>query len=473
MMAQKIFKGLLTILCFLYSSEIGYAAIINSDSCSQNDVQWAINSSSSGDTVIIPAGKCTWDSGVSIPSYLKITLQGSGFTKTIITRNGTAVDMNESGSRLTGIAFVLNSGDEQIVVQGTGWRIDNCRFINNTGQSRVSISVTGMNVTTLPTGLIDNNDFVQGRIVINGMMTFDKCSIEWAKPSILGTADSVYIEDNSFYKNVSSHGNVIDSNRAGSYVARFNTIGGTAELMVHGLQSDGERAGRYWEVYNNTFNADGYRWDGWVTMRGGTGIIFGNTISGDYSKNILLDFDRGFSSIGSAGQCDGSSSWDSNEAGERGWLCRDQPGSGPDTSLWTGGNPYPPQNKQPMYFFMNRTSGKISDVYIHNGCDNWIVANRDYYNEVTSFDGTSGVGYGTLASRPATCTKGVAYWATDQGSWNKSGSGGQGVLYRAISTNTWELYYTPYQYPHPLRTSSESSGPTEPPTTPSNPKVIQ
>jgi len=48
----------------------------------------------------------------------------------------------------------------------------------------------------------------------------------------------------------------------------------------------------------------------------------------------------------------------------------------------------------------------------------------------------------------------VGYWATDQGSWNQSGSGGQGVLYKCTATNTWTLYYTPYTYPHPLQGGS-------------------
>ena len=38
----------------------------------------------------------------------------------------------------------------------------------------------------------------------------------------------------------------------------------------------------------------------------------------------------------------------------------------------------------------------------------------------------------TLANRPAICTPGVGYWATDQGNWNQSGNGGQGQLFVCV-----------------------------------------
>jgi hypothetical protein len=87
-----------------------------------------------------------------------------------------------------------------------------------------------------------------------------------------------------------------------------------------------------------------------------------------------------------------------------------------------------------------------------------VKPDRDYYNAVSAaaqtsptspFNGTTGMGFGTLANRPSTCTTnalesggGVGYFATDQGA--------QGTLYRCSATNTWTVWYTPFAYPHPL-----------------------
>jgi hypothetical protein len=156
-------------------------------------------------------------------------------------------------------------------------------------------------------------------------------------------------------------------------------------------------------------------------------------------------------------------------------VCMDQPtrgagllvsGSTP-TLVSTGSAGSVAEALDPIYEFDDALpAGSGSPTVVSN--EGNMIANRDFYIEATNqtaqtsatspFNGSSGTGHGTLALRPTTCTAGVGYWATDQGSWNQSGSGGQGQMFVCGPTNTWSLYYTPYTYPHPLDTASVSSG---------------
>lgn len=82
-----------------------------------------------------------------------------------------------------------------------------------------------------------------------------------------------------------------------------------------------------------------------------------------------------------------------------------------------------------------------------------IAADRDYFNETAGAGGDSGVKVGTRAQMDAVTPtlEGAGWWVTDEGSWNTTKAAGtSGRLYRCVD-GAWELYYTPYIYPHPLR----------------------
>lgn len=458
-------KYLLAIL-LLIPSLCFAASTWNSPSCKRDDVNTVIQAPTTvdGDTVTIPACEGTdgtWTSGITVTK--NITIQGAGYGSTVITRNGTAFKLTDTSTRITGIGFSMSSGDKQIDVNGgSGWRIDHCQFTNPTTNSLVSIYVNSDTSTSAPYGLIDNNDFQGGRITTSLASNATEARAIWAADHLFGSADTtglhtVYIEDNTFTKTWDS--NCIDGSAyTGAYVARYNTVTGS-QFHVHSLQDANNRGTKAWEMYGNLFTTPSSRWTA-MFIRSGTGFIFNNSVA-TYSYGIIFDNIRSFQSVVAAGQCNGSSDWDGNDLAN-GHPCRDQIGRGKDTSLWTTENPYPAQASQPAYLWSNIKSGANTAAYIHNGCGAWIVSNRDYYEHNASFDGTSGVGCGTLANRPATCTTGTAYWATDQSCTDMTGMVGKapstpisGTLYKCTATNTWSEYYTPYTYPHPLRGETE------------------
>jgi hypothetical protein len=161
----------------------------------------------------------------------------------------------------------------------------------------------------------------------------------------------------------------------------------------------------------------------------------------------------------------------------RATVCIDQAGGRGAGSLYTGVEgasgdvPATPASAasnahSPTYFWMNTQSG-FSSLGIGSDTAR-IIQNRDYYTEnlnqaaqassASPFNGSSGAGHGTLANRPAACTTGVSYFATDQGS--------QGELFTCTSTNAWAISYTPFTYPHPLITG------TAPPSAPTGLQAV-
>lgn len=164
-------------------------------------------------------------------------------------------------------------------------------------------------------------------------------------------------------------------------------------------------------------------------------------------------------------------------------VCIDQMGRGPGTYI-SGTTPTPTgwvsEALDPIYEFSDFSTGpaNVNDGTIVSGTGK-AIQGRDYYSEylgqvaqtnaTTPFNGTTtcagsnpcGVGWGTLANRPTTCTVAVGYFATDIGA--------QGTLFECLTTNAWTAKYAPYVYPHPL---DIGGGGGNTPTAPNPPSVL-
>ena len=378
-------RSLLFIAALIFTCASGAgAATIQAASCSQTDVQTAINKAVTGDVVALPAGSCTWtatyawQAPVYINNMQKIAIQGAGMDSTIITRSpqGAALSLNLSGSSVANMQFV----EGYIRPDGDGWRIHHCRFSSSTGY--VGVQVFGTRENLHPTGLIDHCIFTNMTVGIAGGPTMMAHGI-WAKPLNLGTGDNVvYVEDNVF--NGPLYGNSVDGNYGARYVVRYNTIN-DMWIEAHSVQG-ANRSIRSWEIYNNTFNQRNRAL--WVPfrLRGGTGVVFNNTVTGIWTQpSIVIDNVRS-GTVGNFGTepgfCNGNSAWDGNTASLSGYPCRDQIGRSTDQWLWTTTTPYPPQSLDPAYSWNNKYGAQnvIFSVYGDGINNTHIKEGRDYFN---------------------------------------------------------------------------------------------
>lgn len=431
------------------------------------DIQTCINGATVGDTVNIGAGSGTWTTQLSITKSIKIMGAGQGITN--ITNSyhlGSACTGAASSSQYL-ISIVPLAPSDNPIIRISGMTI------NFDGENSCGIYYSNASTTSDLTNVrldhltLSKSGFVLVRRgLAHGVM--DNCAITgnldiagtvglWgANNSVaaygFGTSSNFYFEDNTWTPYSNSSDFYQAGNGDGRFAWRYNTItlptGHTVSPLwdQHGNQSSA--AGCFGaEIYGNSITQN-YSTGTTVIykQRGGKSLFFGNSVA--YSGGVSI----------------GDNSLQEEHL--------DSEATYP-TQVYNN----QPQHVSSSYYWLNRKNSdvlpgtpSISEgyyLYYESLIRNVPLEGYDVWNEVASFDGTSGVGCGTLNARPATCTTGVGYWSTNQSCSDLTGMIGAspstpivGTLYKCTATDTWTEYYTPYAYPHPLRDDADVTDPT-------------
>lgn len=376
-----------------------FGATIRAASCSRAHVGDAVNQANNGDTIVVPAGRCTWTANLKITGKY-LTLRGEGYLKTVIVDGVSKASypnvpqvlwwIPPAGglARLTGFTFQSGTLTDSavkgmVVLEGSShsFRIDNNKFIPT--------QTPGLRLLGDLWGVVDHNIFdLSARkgyaIYVHHERYGDQ---SWAAASSLGTERNVFIENNTFMQNRKKgyFYPAIDGWSGHRIVVRYNQFD-AVKVGNHGTETSGRwRSARQFEYYSNTWVWDMYSsatptilrnaYPALITLRGGTGVIFNNTATitnGSVPHIVELRYHRNTSSYSPWGKC--PTVWDLNAA-----RCIDQPGVGVGIAL-SGASPgpvgWPRHQADPIYIWNNKINTQV--VTAINRAPSVVKEGRDY-----------------------------------------------------------------------------------------------
>jgi parallel beta-helix repeat protein len=274
---------------------------------SDSDTQAACNAASDGQTVQIPNGTYTWTNGVDI-SGKAITLEGQSVGGVTIKNSSTGVfaiigaDEATTGNVVIANLRMVDSGSKPPASSGLNFHIG----VNHTSGGQPVLLhdcyFSGNGSTMVYTVSWATNGGVIWNCTFDSLFTF-ATGIEfewingantWTTLSTMGTADTsgannTYVEDCTFLNGWIAGMDFADNART---VIRNNTFRDTS-IYCHG-QDSSPYGPRHYEIYNNTFIYDAtpspypLNLQDWMTLRGATGVIWGNVFPQIPARSSVL-----------------------------------------------------------------------------------------------------------------------------------------------------------------------------------------
>jgi hypothetical protein len=399
-------------------------------------VSTCISNAASGDTINISAGSGTWGTktitkaiGLIGPGTANLSVSG---TVDYEPTSAEAVKVFEmSGITFSGTQNHFTSSCASTATPITGLKIHDNAFDSQSTTSGKAIDLTGCEF-----GVFYNNE-------LHGNYTsiYDGEGIGFAGmaiPHALGSANYPYFEDNSFGNGTSEF--ISETGQGGRLAFRHNTITGYAcsgcEVHdIHGDQGSGTTISS--EYYHNTEGVGASGTFRWMHHRGGQALVANNTIS----RNIGFNFTE-YRSVGNgsvqapANSCTAypiilNSSYATCGANNETTCIESQVHN---SYYW--GNTAGGSSSTPDYTFGTGGSCGSDPPW---GDNSFIQLNREFWEPAAGLE----------SALPATCIAGAN---------NFYGTTDTDKIFQCTSTNTWTLFYQPYTYPHPLRSSSCTPG---------------
>ena len=329
---MKIIRTPIGPIILLLASAL-YADVHISTSVDIGAVRRAIEASSDGDTVMIPAGTAVWNSYIPGGITKGITLKGAGMDQTVIiddtwnystnANNGTPFQVTVPAGQKFRVCHMTIQGYDGVnythsstpfSITGQNWRIDHCRFVNLGGVLAAFDNRCA---------LIDHCTYWAVNYPGTGNVQLDfpygPGNSVYTQPLQLGTSNAIFFEDNYvFYGDTGAHsGNrpwIADSGGT-QLVVRYNFIHNTEiEVYCAGVLT-GRRGSLSAEIYSNIWDPSGIPvLLAPFSMTGGTGVVFDNTITkANYSQNAFeIDAHRSCSDYMPYGICNGTNAFDGN-----------------------------------------------------------------------------------------------------------------------------------------------------------------